>query len=62
MISRNIISSAAVGLIIADLEFQKRISDKKCLFFSSCRGHFEKDSETAFGMENSNCTVGRTNA
>lgn len=32
MISRNIISSAAVGLIIADLEFQKRISDKKCLF------------------------------
>lgn len=25
-------------------------------------GHFEKDSETAFGMENSNCIVGRTNA
>lgn len=26
------------------------------------QGHFEKDSETAFGMENSNCIVGRTNA
>lgn len=57
MISRNIISSAAVGLIIADLEFQKRISDKKCLFLLAEEKDFEKDSETAFGMENSNCFV-----